>query len=179
MRRQLLGRPATSWTCSVPQCATKSKRSRKRCRRLVRQGAAGCGRVREFLICMVARPRAASHRPIYKHGRHSRHLHPGLLERYAESLTDTQLVALKDEIAMLDVRTGELVGRLETGESEILWEEARRLIKAVQANRGGPEAAAHLKDLFEIIERGAGLESSWSELREIFQDRRKLTESER
>ena len=123
-------------------------------------------------------PRGAAS-PHFKHGRYSRYLHPSLQERYAESVTDMQLLALKDEIAILDVRASQLVGRLESGETEGLWAEGRRLIKAVQANKGGAKAAELLRELFDIIERGAASESCWSELGDLFQDRRRLVESER
>ncbi len=71
-----------------------------------------------------------------------------------------------------------MVSRLESGESEGSREEACHVVKAVQASRG-LKSAALLRELFNIIERGAESESSWSEMGKVFQDRRRLVESER
>lgn len=52
-------------------------------------------------------------------GRHSKYLKGGVLDRYQEALTDKDLLALKDDIALIDARIGELLGAIGDGKTNL------------------------------------------------------------
>lgn len=54
-------------------------------------------------------------------GRYSKYLPTRLLSRYQEAVSDPELLALKDDIALLDARIVQVVSALETGESKETW----------------------------------------------------------
>jgi hypothetical protein len=53
--------------------------------------------------------------PTFKHGRYSKHLPTRLAARYAEALSDPQLLELRDEIALVGTRQTELLEQLDSG----------------------------------------------------------------
>lgn len=54
-------------------------------------------------------------------GRYSKYLPSRLAGRYEEAAGDTELLALRDDISLLDTRIGQVVAALETGESRETW----------------------------------------------------------
>ena len=56
-------------------------------------------------------------RPGFKTGRYSKYLPARLAGRYEEAASDPELLALKDDIALLDTRIAQTVSALDTGES--------------------------------------------------------------
>src|SRR5579871_5515650 len=53
--------------------------------------------------------------PQYKHGRYSKVLPADLAARYAEARTDQELVAFRDDIALVDARLADVLARLGQG----------------------------------------------------------------
>ena len=68
--------------------------------------------------------------PQYKTGRYSKHLPDRLAARYHEALADAELLAVRDDVALLDVRLSELVNML-GGDAipGIVWAEVRDLLE--------------------------------------------------
>src|SRR5689334_1272270 len=60
-------------------------------------------------------------RPGFKTGRYSKYLPARLAGRYEEAASDPELLALKDDIALLDTRIAQTVSALDTGESKEAW----------------------------------------------------------
>ena len=83
-----------------PRCLAKSKQQERRCRQWPAKGKR---------VCRFHGARAG--RPVI-HGRYSKLLPARLAERYHESLADPEYLALRDEIALLDARIGELLAEL-------------------------------------------------------------------
>lgn len=120
--------------------------------------------------------------PGFKHGRYSKYLPDGLLERYQAARSDPDLLALRDEIALIDVRLGQLLEFATTGEHERLWpmlkEAYGELRKAIQAK--DPSAmVGELGILESLINGGADRYGAWVELDRVIEQRRKLVETER
>jgi hypothetical protein len=73
--------------------------------------------------------------PQYKHGRYSKYLPTGLAEKYNNALVDTELVTLRDEIALVDSKIQET---METAKEEPISfdklqpmiEQRRRLVES-------------------------------------------------
>src|SRR5690349_13713695 len=59
--------------------------------------------------------------PQYKTGRYSRVLPTRLQSRYDAARTDAALLELRDDISLLDARLEDLLSRVDTGESGVLW----------------------------------------------------------
>lgn len=120
--------------------------------------------------------------PNYQTGRYSKLLPARLASRYAESQSDAKLLELRDEIALLDARLGELLGRLSNNESGRAWlttaeafgdlevamrsADSRKVIEAMGAMRGA-------------IALGRTDTLTWAELQKAIEQRRLLVESER
>lgn len=120
--------------------------------------------------------------PAYKHGRYAEFLPDGLRDRYRAALADPALLELRDEISLLDGRLGELLARVERGESGELWRLLGASVDAfaeASARQDGAAMRAILLDQRRIIERGRADEAAWREVRNVIQDRRRLVESER
>lgn len=132
--------------------------------------------------------------PNLKTGRYSKYLPKGLLDPYQSGLEDTELVSLRDEISILDARTGELMSKIDLGESHEVW---RRLQSSMRAfdrfNRiasrlsdDDPErqvylarAAEELGQVRQLIDRGIGDWAIWSEIKSNMSLRKILAEGER
>ncbi|MEL7232846.1 MAG: hypothetical protein AAGK74_00040 [Chloroflexota bacterium] len=119
--------------------------------------------------------------PHLKHGRYSKHLPARLVERYEEAKADGDLVALRDEIALVETRIAELLTRVDSGETKLLWSEARQTMKrlsiAVRAQDGAAmsQLLAHMDDLTRRGDEDFGV---WDELQKSLDLKRKLAESE-
>lgn len=159
----------------MAQCKAKSKRSGERCRR-----AAMIGKE----VCMMhggKTPRGTNN-PNFKHGRYSKAIPDRLAARYNEAQNDSQLLELREDIALIDARISDLLVRVDTGESGAAW---RRAAEAVQAFKTAqvagkvPEMHKHLAVLTDTIEGGNGDSEAWAEVYAMLETRRKLVESER
>lgn len=120
--------------------------------------------------------------PNFKTGRYSKYLPARLAGRYQEAAQDPNLLALREDIALLDSRIAEVVSRLTTGESGGAWKAVRAAYEnmLLAKSTGDPQLfAASLNNLGDTIQSGYGDEESWIEISILLQQRRKLVESER
>lgn len=118
--------------------------------------------------------------PHFRTGRHSKYLPTRMLQTYEAALTDPRLLELHAEIALLDSRLAELLGKVDTGESGALWEALGAAYRDLQRARNDAKAfAVALTVLGGLITQGAGDAAAWAEIARLVQDRRRLVESER
>ncbi len=117
--------------------------------------------------------------PQFKTGRYSKHLPERLLERYQEAQDDTELLALREEIALVDARLADLLGRVDTGESGAIWRKAQQLWTAYRKAEGTDEAHDILMELGATIGEGVADYAAWDEVNAQLGRRRQLVESER
>ena len=156
------------------RCTAHSKRSGERCKNTASHG---------YPVCRfhgAGSKNKPGGRPIV-HGRYSKNLPIRLAAKYAEALADPDLLVLRDELALVDARQGELLERLDSGESASRW-------KAVQTAHTGLQAAIGAKDsriflaamaaLGEAVKAGGSDSALWREIGEVVEQRRKLSESE-
>lgn len=119
--------------------------------------------------------------PAYKDGRFSRYLPTDLASKFDDAANDENLLHLKDELALIRMRQGELAGRLESNESEKAW--------AALAERWGDyQAASHAGDkdavvaalaaIGKIIRHGAGRDAAWRDLVKLALDRAAILKAE-
>lgn len=121
-----------------------------------------------------------------KYSRYAKVLAPSLAERYQQSLSDADLVVLRDELALLDVRISQLLQGLTDRESTALWgklkqsyADLKRARAIDDAAKRGAALAVALTELESLIENGASDSDVWAEIANLLDLRRKLAESER
>ncbi len=120
--------------------------------------------------------------PNFKTGRYSRYLPERLIERYQESSNDSELLALRSEIALTDTRLADLLSRVDTGESGVLWKSAQSVfldLIAANASSDREKGTTALNDLNRILNLGVDDYLAWDEIGKMLEQRRKLVESER
>lgn len=119
--------------------------------------------------------------PNFKDGRYSQDLPTRLAARYQTARADPDLIVLKDEIALVDVRISQLLSRIGKDDSGELWKrvgDAFTKFKGAQARQDTAGAIAALDDLDKLIGKGLGDWAIWKEINEAIEIRRKLSESE-
>jgi hypothetical protein len=157
------------------QCTAKSKHSGERCKNPARIG---------YNVCRMhgaGNRKTPGGRPISS-GKYSKVLPARLAESYLEARQDSELLALRDEIALCDARLGDLLKRVDTGESGRLWRDLRAAWVALEMAResqDGDAMASALKLVGQLIQRGQADYAAWDEVHKTLDARRKLTESER
>ena len=120
--------------------------------------------------------------PQFRTGRYSKAIPARLLARYEQAQRDPDLLAVREEVALLDARLADLLSRVDTGEAGTLWKQARQALKAFHAARAAGETKAMheaLVDLDQTIGRAVADYAAWDELGSVIEQRRKLVESER
>lgn len=162
---------------SFAQCTATSKRTGNRCK-----ARAVLGRT----VCYHhggATPRGFD-LPQTKIGRYSRDLPARLSSRYQEALSDPDLLAMREEVALVDARLGDLLKRVDSGESGLVWDLLQKVYHEFVevrglGNEGAREAAAKLTEMARLIQRGTADRVAWGEIGDLLEQRRKLVESER
>lgn len=157
------------------QCTAIVRKTQQQCRRRAVEGRK---------VCQVhggATPRGIAS-PHYKDGRYSKYLPARLAARYQEARTDGELLALREDIALTDARLGDLLARVDTGESGALWRQlmaAREelLVRRKASDTLGQMAALNL--IMELIAQGHADYRAWGEVAVVLDQRRRLVESER
>lgn len=115
-------------------------------------------------------------------GRYSKYLPARLAGRYEESSKDAELLALREEVSLVDSRLADLLKRVDTNEAGHWWKELRRVYKEFREAEGKADLAAMRASLFEwgrIIQEGINDYAAWNEVQNTLEQRRKLVESER
>jgi len=156
------------WTC--PECGED-----RHCRRKVTREGERC----RYHGGASLKGAAA---PAFRTGRYSKYLPTHLLDRYNTAQADTELLSLREEVALLDTRLTSLVEGLSTGESVGTWEVLGATHEQLMAARRSGDAAAMARALIrigELIERGQNEGEQWNVIVTLLDQRRKLVESER
>jgi hypothetical protein len=125
--------------------------------------------------------RGAEH-PNYQAKGYSEVIPKRLLETYDEVLDNTKRNELVHEIALVEARVRELVGRVDTGESGAIWRELRGLASQFRsaARRGDEETTNDLLDqILRTIGRGHSDERAWDDVDRWVKSKTKLVESDR
>lgn len=120
--------------------------------------------------------------PHFQTGRYSKYLPARLAGRYEESSKDTKLLALREEVSLVDTRLADLLKRVDTNEAGYWWKELQRVHKEYQEAVGKsdiPAMSRSLAELWHIIKAGVSDYAAWNEVYNVLEQRRKLVESER
>lgn len=123
----------------------------------------------------------------WKHGRYSafaKALPARFRQAYEAALNDDGLLSLRNEIALTDVRTFELLEQLGDASGSEAWVEARRyaMLIRTEARKDEPDLDKLMdlaSTLADIADNGVEEHRKWKEVRDQTDHRRKLVESER
>jgi len=118
----------------------------------------------------------------FKHGRYSKELPDRLLSKYEQMGQDENLLELREEIMLVDTRIGDVLRRVDMGDSGRLWrlmsEEQTKYSNAV--NKNDVEAMrGSLDTIMALIPQGMGDWASWDEIGKLLDRRVRLVEGER
>lgn len=120
--------------------------------------------------------------PLITEGRYSKYLPTRMHERYNEARTDSELLALREEIALLDGRLADLLKRVDHGEAGQAWKQVRAAftdLTIAMSTSDGTKLLAATKELEQVIGKGMADYMAWADVYSIIEQRRKLSESER
>jgi hypothetical protein len=102
-----------------------------------------------------------------------------MVERYEAAAGDPELLALRDDIAVMETRIAELLARVDSGEASAAWRSLESAWGAVERARRDPAAlAGALAELGAIIRRGVSDYAAWDDVQRAMDAKRKLTEAE-
>ena len=118
--------------------------------------------------------------PTWKDGRRSKYFPKNLQARYTQALNDPTLADLTENLAVLEIRIQELIGRLSAGGSGETWQTLQDewsafLIAGNDEDEEGQREA--LRNLGLAIQKGSREEATWKELYQVVEDHRRQSES--
>jgi len=112
--------------------------------------------------------------PAFRTGRYSKFFPEKLLDRYHEAIDDPDLLSLRDDIGVLQVRVAELIERLNTGEAGGIWKRLNQawseFEQALSSGKQGPIDAA-IENIGQLIKDGKGYEDNWRDLAAAIRDK--------
>lgn len=120
--------------------------------------------------------------PHFKHGRYSKLLPVRLAAAYEHARTDDDLLALREEAAVLQARIGDLLQRVDSGDSLKFWNEARQVLNDLEAAQttGDAAAAADACGRLRTAITGARHDGrTWDEVGRTIDAFRRVSEAER
>lgn len=151
-------------------CGAKTKSSGKPCQK----PALPNGRCRYHGGKSLAGP---AH-PAFTHGRYSKYMPKGLLERTREFVEDPEIMSLLPNIAIVDAQIAESLERLGEAFGRPDWEAIVAAQQALDAAESDEDRGAALAVLLAAVRRGSSTAAVRAELREQQEHRRRLVETE-
>lgn len=164
-----------SWDTICPECGMEMPEVIERCEKSPMVGRERCR------FHGGATPRGVAS-PHFRHGRFSKNLPTRMISDYERALADPEMVAHREDIALLDARLEDVLRRVDSGESGQVWKELRsewQRFTTARANQDGAEMASALEEVGRRIGQGYGDYVAWGEVRSILEQRRKMAASER
>jgi len=117
----------------------------------------------------------------YRTGRYSKAMPERLLARYEAASRDPELLNVRQDIALLDSRISDLLGRVDVPGSGQIFKQAREAFRGFRdaLERNDTETTRiHLQTLDRLLTQGAGDYAAWEEIRQNLDQRRKLVDTE-
>jgi hypothetical protein len=117
-----------------------------------------------------------------RQGRYSKHLPVRLKEQFEQAVGDGELLALREDIALLDSRLNDVLASASNGEAGELWnslKEARRAYVSASGKDAEEKRRDAISTILWLIDEGYQEWQSWKDIRFMLQERRQLVESER
>jgi hypothetical protein len=103
-------------------------------------------------------------------------------ESYLASVSDKELLALRNEISVIDARIADLFQRVDIGESGHLWLRSKEVLiqlRKALISQDSKKVGESIIELDELIIRGSTDYGAWNEIENSIELRRRLVETER
>lgn len=161
----------------MERCTAKAKTTGERCKNACAPG---------YKVCRFhggKTPRGVNS-PHFKTGERSillKALPARMQAAYEDAASDPQLLDLKRQVALIDSRLIDLLGRVDTGESGALWKDIGKTYTDLRVAVRTSDANEMLKALAKmdiLIDRGMNDYQAWSEIQRLLDDRRKHVETQ-
>lgn len=178
IRRQNLLLPLEEATFEG-QCSGRRMFDGKRCRLNGSQEDGRCIRHTEVEAGLAI---VKSETSIVKSGRYSRVLPKSLAQKYSKQLQDNDLLELNDEIALIDMRVGEMLLMLPDNAGESSWIGAKKAFEnlMIAVDNGDIDAVdSARKTMDDALNTGESEIAQWDSIVKMVDVRRKLVESQR
>jgi hypothetical protein len=120
--------------------------------------------------------------PRFRHGRYSKLLPTHLAARFTEARSDPELLAMRDEIALVDARIADVLQRVDHGESGDSWRGVERLYKRIRdalVTGDRTELSVAVVALGMRVQGSTQDYAAWQDVMALIDRRRVLVESER
>ena len=130
--------------------------------------------------------------PSLKSGRYSKNLPTRLMEKYDAARKDGDLLALRDDLALLDARLEDVLAKVDTGESGETWkallsavhefDSAERALEScdseVKRANWKHDREEAMRTIIVLCQAGMSDYAAWSEVKSLLESRRKISETE-
>jgi hypothetical protein len=123
--------------------------------------------------------------PHYQTGRYSKYLPTRMAAKYREAEKDPDLLSLREEVKALDARIGDVLTRVDTGESGVIWQKLHEAFEEFRIARAAGNTPANvakmqaaLAQVETYLSAGAQDWHAWGHVAQLWEQRRKLVESE-
>ena len=159
----------------TPQCTARSKRSGVRCKNPVVEGKNVCRLHGGKSLGGIMSPMA-------KNLKWSKYAPKRLYRQYEETVNDPELLSLRHEVGLVDARIGDLLSRVDGGESGALWAAAKETMANFTAAKSAKDAvlmAQYIDELETLINRGLSDHAMWTEIINSIRVRKELVDTER
>ena len=121
----------------------------------------------------------------YVSGRYSRYLPTRMAAKYREAEHDPDLLSLREEVKALDARIGDVLTRVDTGESGAVWARLQEAYQEFRVARAAGNTPANVQKMQLALARmeeqiGAGVRDwqAWEHVVKLWEERRKLVDTE-
>ena len=119
--------------------------------------------------------------PSWKHGRFSKYVPKSILEGYEESLAEPELMALREEMAVIKGRIKQLLGEVDKGESLIRSRKLKAAMTTLKKTVKSGDMQAHARAIVELDQQ-IGLVGkpgkTWEAIFSAIENLRRLNETE-
>ncbi|MGB3330234.1 MAG: hypothetical protein WBA46_14840 [Thermomicrobiales bacterium] len=120
--------------------------------------------------------------PHFKHGRYSKHLPTTLAQRYEAAVRDPDLLSLSDDIAVLEVRLGDMMDDLSNGDAALVGgqlKDAYSMLVSAHHEKNAGEMEDAILAIGQAIRASSKTAEQWRLMSELMEQRRKLADTER
>lgn len=130
--------------------------------------------------------------PVLASGRYSKNLPTRMMGRYAESRQESDQLALREDIALIDARLEDMLAKVDTGESGETWKALQESVHAFDAaerkanyattpdtrDRWKTEREEAMRTIIVLCQEGMADYAAWNEIKSLLEQRRKVSETE-
>ena len=119
--------------------------------------------------------------PGWKHGKYSKYFRGDNQKRYDSLLNNPDILSLREEIALIELRISELLDKDEEGDSVKIWsdldKEYKKLLTSIRRNDVTAQTRS-LGVMGGLIERANGYNDRWDEVVTLAEQKSRLVERE-